>query len=733
MARRNDKGQFISDPRVNLPDTMKDVAQTRDIQTGKMRSKYQSAVREARLSLDKHGKNRHEQEIVELEQLAKDDTDAVQSYINKLIELVRTSGETASELKRVLPLLKEIEQLVESDKSLTKAEQKRVQDRAKALQSFIQRKVSVFGRVDTVARKVGRKASGALRRSVDNYQGESNILNVGARTLSSAYGRYDRRKEHQKEVLEARADILQSRQDREESGEYGPKTKPKKAPKLKTGPKDTPLRTFDFDDDGTTKKKKIRHADDDSLGGDTQAILTNILDTDTSMLGELQKISKQILRDAEGREQNREEDARKAEQGRGKVNKHPHTEGIGKLQEAHKKDTPEGIFGGILSSLNPEKLLELVGLSKLGGSVFGLLKPAAELLGKSFLVAGAAVAGWELGKYLDDLSDHKLSGAVENFAKYVMRIPSDRVAAGLDKVNPQSNEQARLGGQPVSELDRLGLGVTPVDKKSVGQSVVKAPAMRRLLGGNRTLNDVTTWNGIGQLMPSLSPTKLPASQMEMSPEGLDLLKHGKKGSGYHGEGFSDTAYDDVGSPAVGYGMHTFDGKPVKMGQKVTQTAADAELLRQLREQVYPHIREDIHVPLTQSQFDSLASFYWNNPKGWKSLVKKINNRTITPADFQKSATVHGLPFQPLVARREVEGAPFADFAKATPSANRNAASVASLMALNSTAPTVITVTPPASGRSGGGGQIVTVPVIPQPIQTNNTESTLKAIQSIQGT
>src|ERR1044072_3837659 len=91
----------------------------------------------------------------------------------------------------------------------------------------------------------------------------------------------------------------------------------------------------------------------------------------------------------------------------------------------------------------------------------------------------------------------------------------------------------------------------------------------------------------------------------VSPAGLTTLKQ-REG------GFRAAPYQDSGTGlAIGYGMHTWQGKPVTADLRVTQEQADQELERQLRETYLPHL-SGLTAPITQPQSDSLASIAWNS-------------------------------------------------------------------------------------------------------------------------
>lgn len=125
-------------------------------------------------------------------------------------------------------------------------------------------------------------------------------------------------------------------------------------------------------------------------------------------------------------------------------------------------------------------------------------------------------------------------------------------------------------------------------------------------------------------------------------------------------GFVADAYPDAGGHAIGYGMQTWQGKPVAPGMVVTEADADAEFARQVRDTYAPIVNRALKVPVTQDQYDALISLAWNLPSAALHVIDKLNRgETLTEADFQRSATSQGKPNAGLSRRRREEWAPFA--------------------------------------------------------------------------
>jgi lysozyme len=117
--------------------------------------------------------------------------------------------------------------------------------------------------------------------------------------------------------------------------------------------------------------------------------------------------------------------------------------------------------------------------------------------------------------------------------------------------------------------------------------------------------------------------------VQIGQKGLDLIKEF--------EGFRDKAYkDEAGVWTIGYGTIRVNNVPVTQGMTCTQ--ADAE--RWLRDYVRPmctRISTIVKVPLTQNQFDALASFAYNLGDGalqQSTLLRTLHaKQPITEAMF----------------------------------------------------------------------------------------------------
>jgi lysozyme len=128
------------------------------------------------------------------------------------------------------------------------------------------------------------------------------------------------------------------------------------------------------------------------------------------------------------------------------------------------------------------------------------------------------------------------------------------------------------------------------------------------------------------------------------------------------EGYRYLAYDDRGTPAIGYGAHRYEtGEPVRPGDRISPERAVVLLSRQLA-QVWQQVAGCIgQVPLTQGEVDAYASLAYNiGPARFcaSTLVRKLRGH---PPDYAGACRellrwtkVGGRESPGLVARRQAE-------------------------------------------------------------------------------
>lgn len=146
--------------------------------------------------------------------------------------------------------------------------------------------------------------------------------------------------------------------------------------------------------------------------------------------------------------------------------------------------------------------------------------------------------------------------------------------------------------------------------------------------------------------------------MRLSEQGSKLIRH------Y--EGCKLKAYKDpAGIPTIGYG-NTFyeDGKPVKMGDEITQQRAD-ELFALITPRFEQTVRNKINRQMLQHEFDAAVSFCYNAGTSYKTaggtwkdydIWKHIQNRYAGIEGYWQglAITAGGVKLNGLVKRRKSE-------------------------------------------------------------------------------
>ena len=152
---------------------------------------------------------------------------------------------------------------------------------------------------------------------------------------------------------------------------------------------------------------------------------------------------------------------------------------------------------------------------------------------------------------------------------------------------------------------------------------------------------------VDEARPKCGP--YPAS---VSTRGMDFIKDR--------ESFFATPYKDSVGWAVGYGFHSWNGKPVTPVYPVSVTVAQADA--EFASQIVKYeavVRRVVCATLPQHSYDALVSVAFNLGSVNKSIVKKLAaKQTVTKQDFLATATVHKVMHPVLVDRRLSEFAMF---------------------------------------------------------------------------
>lgn len=130
------------------------------------------------------------------------------------------------------------------------------------------------------------------------------------------------------------------------------------------------------------------------------------------------------------------------------------------------------------------------------------------------------------------------------------------------------------------------------------------------------------------------------------------------------EGFEPEPYEDIaGHKTVGYGTLLKPGHPLYNVIRVTVQQAEQLLFDHVVKKIDPVITKEVKVPLTQNQYDALASFIYNLGEGnftSSTLLKLLNKGDYQGAADQfldwNKATIGGVlqPVTGLTNRRKAE-------------------------------------------------------------------------------
>lgn len=659
-------------------------AQMQDPKTGAWKLAIEAKAARAKFAAETFGKSQDDKALTAVATDISGDSDMVQKYLSPLVELIRAAKDVEG-LKQAVPLIQDMMKYAQmDDTSLTKKEKEHIQKRGQQLLENISQRTSFLGRVRSSYQKIskssirtdvadtfnngtygllGNLASAALRPKKDKDAAQQAAATARASVLGQVV-------DHQ--VRDLRADDITP--PKEEKAADVPELAKKVGRKIEKAPAEEPMKAV------ASKVSK----DKDS------ATLTAILGTDKSILHEVQQLNAIGQKQLTLEESDLDAKERTKAEGVGVSHNTPTTE---------KDTTPvkPGILGRVGNLLGD-----------LGHGLLETIKPMAGLLGPAFAVAAAGIAGWKIGTWLDDLSGHTMSNAVQKFAESLnpeikaqpkaalqaeIKLAEDRshhaVANLTDarQINEEFAKLARVGhapGQtpPPAPLDANRL---PETGSLMGPHVAASPTP---LDANRLPE---TGNLAGQRQVASKVNKeIKPLPMHMSEDGIRKLA--KR------EGFTSKPKWDVNGWSIGYGDHHYKGVPLGNDRsnppQVTMTPEEG--LEQLRARVTdyePYVNKHLTHRIDQSQFDSLVSVAYNSPVSAVGLTKRVNQgETLHKADFQASGTVKGKIDKGLQERR---GGEFVQF-MADVSPNRSAAAV---------------------NQAGGGGATVNSTTLNAPVTT----------------
>lgn len=121
----------------------------------------------------------------------------------------------------------------------------------------------------------------------------------------------------------------------------------------------------------------------------------------------------------------------------------------------------------------------------------------------------------------------------------------------------------------------------------------------------------------------------------------------------HHETLTLEPYFDTTGYAIGYGMHTWQGRKVQKAwpRHVTARSVEDEFNRQLATHA-AHVRTTVCVTLSQAMMDALVSLSWNVGRVNTAIIRKVDaKRPIRVADFLTTTRAgHARPVH-LIERR----------------------------------------------------------------------------------
>lgn len=106
----------------------------------------------------------------------------------------------------------------------------------------------------------------------------------------------------------------------------------------------------------------------------------------------------------------------------------------------------------------------------------------------------------------------------------------------------------------------------------------------------------------------------------------ETIEHVKRWEGFRAKAYPDPGSRDGKPVTIGYGQTRRNGKPIQLGETITEDEASEWLLSELR-RVAAVVDQAVKVPINDNQFGALVSFTYNvGDSAFKgsTLLKKLN-------------------------------------------------------------------------------------------------------------
>lgn len=138
----------------------------------------------------------------------------------------------------------------------------------------------------------------------------------------------------------------------------------------------------------------------------------------------------------------------------------------------------------------------------------------------------------------------------------------------------------------------------------------------------------------------------------------ETISHVKRWEGFRAEAYPDPGSSNGLPVTIGYGQTRRNGKPIKLGETITEAEAADWLEREL-DRVAGVVERLVKVPLTDNQFGALVSFTYNVGDGAferSTLLRKLNagDYEAVPSEMARWNKNDGKVMQGLSNRRAAE-------------------------------------------------------------------------------
>jgi lysozyme len=138
----------------------------------------------------------------------------------------------------------------------------------------------------------------------------------------------------------------------------------------------------------------------------------------------------------------------------------------------------------------------------------------------------------------------------------------------------------------------------------------------------------------------------------------ETIEHVKRWEGFRAQAYPDPGSRDGKPVTIGYGQTRRNGRPIQLGETITEAEAAQWLLQELA-RVAGVVEQAVKVPLNDNQFGALVSFTYNvgdNAFKGSTLLKKLNagDYQTVPAQMARWNKNDGKVMEGLVNRRAAE-------------------------------------------------------------------------------